>query len=362
MFRYRIYSQGVTGTTLSAVHEKSRVFNLTTPYAFEISDSLQVNSSSAVIRRNWYEMPHSVMFHHLHGENHLPAQGSLSALDFKEMIEWLQKRYTILNASKYMEKFRDGRLGDAEICLSLDDGLKCQYDIALPVLEELHIQAFFFVYSSAFFDEPDPLEIYRYFRTTYFSDIDAFYSLFFEVVASLRPEEYSVSRSIFQDSDYLSNFPFYSENDKWFRYLRDQFLVPEEYHQAMRNLMASSSFDIVHAKQVLWMTENEILDLDEKGHVIGLHSFTHPTQMSKLGKDVQHREYLSNYEHLSKLLGKPVRSMSHPCGDYNQTTLRILSELGIEIGFRSSMSVRGTLSPLEIPREDHANVFAEMRR
>ena len=179
--------------------------------------------------------------------------------------------------------------------------------------------------------------------------------MFFDVVAGLRPQEYSVSRSIFLGSDYLSNFPFYSENDKWFRYLRDQFLVPEEYEHSMNNLMASRSFDIAHAKQILWMTEREILDLDARGHVLGLHSFTHPTQMSKLGRDVQHREYLSNYEHLSNLLGRPVRSMSHPCGDYSQTTLGILSELGIEIGFRSSLSVKKILSPLEIPREDHAN-------
>lgn len=307
-------------------------------------------------------MTHSVMFHHLHGELHLPAQGSLSASEFHEMIEYLQKRYTVLDASTYIEKFQDGSLDGTDICLSLDDGLKCQYDIALPVLEALDIQAFFFVYSSAFTDEPDPLEIYRYFRTTYFSDIDEFYSLFFEVVAGLRPKEFSVSRSLFLDSDYLSSFPFYSQNDKWFRYLRDQFLAQEEYHDSMKHLMALKSFDLAHAKELLWMTENELLDLDARGHILGLHSFTHPTQMSKLGEEVQHLEYLSNLEHLSKLLGKSIRSMSHPCGDYSQTTLRILSELGIEIGFRSSMSVKEVFSALEIPREDHANVFAEMRK
>jgi peptidoglycan/xylan/chitin deacetylase (PgdA/CDA1 family) len=302
------------------------------------------------------------MFHHFHGENHLPAQGSLSSLDFKEMIEWLRQSHTILDATEYIDKFREGKLGENDICLSLDDGLKCQYDIALPVLEQLQIKAFFFAYSSAFGDEPDPLEIYRYFRTAYFSEIDEFYSLFFQVAAGLRPAEYSASRSRFLVSDYLSNFPFYSENDKWFRYLRDQFLAPEDYHHTMKKLMVSKNFDTSQAKQVLWMTEKEIIDLDARGHEIGLHSFTHPTQMSKLGKDRQQCEYLSNYEHLSNLLRKPVRSMSHPCGDYSQTTLGILSELGIEIGFRSSMSVKETLSPLEIPREDHANVLTEMRR
>ena len=53
--------------------------------------------------------------------------------------------------------------------------------------------------------------------------------------------------------------------------------------------------------------------------------------------------------------------MSHPCGDYNEITLEILKSMEIDIGFRSNMSIKEMRSPLEIPREDHANVFKEMR-
>ena len=52
--------------------------------------------------------------------------------------------------------------------------------------------------------------------------------------------------------------------------------------------------------------------------------------------------------------------MSHPCGEYNETTLPLLDSLGIKIGFRSNMSVRSIKSSLEIPREDHANVLKSM--
>ena len=54
--------------------------------------------------------------------------------------------------------------------------------------------------------------------------------------------------------------------------------------------------------------------------------------------------------------------MSHPCGDYNLDTLSLLKGMGIQIGFRSNMSVKEIKSPLEIPREDHANVFNEMKQ
>ena len=83
--------------------------------------------------------------------------------------------------------------------------------------------------------------------------------------------------------------------------------------------------------------------------------------MSKLSKSEQELEFQNNYDHLSGLIGKPIRAMSHPCGDYNEITLEILKSMKIDIGFRSSMSVKEIRSPLEIPREDHANVFKEMR-
>ena len=124
--------------------------------------------------------------------------------------------------------------------------------------------------------------------------------------------------------------------------------------------MDRKDFDVNVAKENLWMSEQDLVTTESKGHIIGLHSYSHPTQMSKLSKTEQELEYQKNYEHLSGLIGKPIKVMSHPCGDYNETTLEILKSMKIDIGFRSSMSVKEIRSPLEIPREDHTNVFKEM--
>ena len=312
--------------------------------------------------RKMHNITHSVMFHHFHNEHHLPAQGSLSSHDFIEMIDWLSKHYSILNASQYKINFQKGTLKDTDICLSFDDALKCQYDIAVPVMESLGIEAFFFVYSSAFSDNPDPLEIYRYFRCNYFENIDEFYKNFFEIVQKRNHEEFTSHYSKYLQLNYLSDFPFYSENDKWFRYLRDQYLGEKQYDEIMANLMVKKDFDINIARQSLWISEEELVITASKGHIIGLHSYSHPTQINKLNKKKQRLEYQKNYEHLSKLLGKHINVMSHPCGEYNEITLSVLKEMNIDIGFRSSMSVREICSPLEIPREDQANVFKEMHR
>ena len=305
---------------------------------------------------------HSVMFHHFHDEQHPPAQGSLSCSDFVQMIDFLNKHYSILNASEYKEHFTNGTLKETDICLSFDDGLKCQYDIAIPVMERLGIESFFFVYSSAFSENPSPLEIYRYFRTTCYEEINEFYEHFFEVVEQIDAAEFSFRHKKYSALNYLSKFPFYTENDKWFRYIRDQYLIGSQYNEIMCELMAIKDFDINLARQNLWMSNQDLVIAESKGHIVGLHSYSHPTQISKLTKTEQKLEYQRNYEHLSELIGKPINAMSHPCGNYSDITLGILQDMNIDIGFRSNMSVKEIRSPLEIPREDHANVFKEMHQ
>ena len=302
------------------------------------------------------------MFHHFHNENHLPAQGSLSSSDFIEMIEWLNANYSLINASEYEQKFQNKTLKSDDICLSFDDGLKCQYDIVVPVLRKFGLDAFFFIYSSIFTNNPDPLEIYRYFRTTEFGEIDDFYDQFNQAVKIKSSSNYLNHHSKYKKANYLSEFHFYTENDKWFRYLRDQYLTKDQYDEIMQNLMLQKSFDANKAKKDLWVSEQNLVDIDNQGHIIGLHSHTHPTKMSKLTRAQQLFEYQKNYEQLTQLIGKPIKAMSHPCGDYNENTLNILSELKITIGFRSNMSVQSIQSRFEIPREDHANILKRMNK
>jgi peptidoglycan/xylan/chitin deacetylase (PgdA/CDA1 family) len=233
----------------------------------------------------------------------------------------------------------------------------------MPVLEEHNINAFFFVYSSAFSGTPDFLEIFRYFRTTEFDGVDGFYNHFFDNLIQKDEVEYFSHQRQYESLNYLSAFPFYTEHDKWFRYLRDQYLGTEKYNDVMFELMSEKQFDIGEAKQVLWMTENQLVAIYQKGHTVGLHSYSHPMQMSKLPRNKQLMEYEQNLAHLSRILkSSEITSMSHPCGDYSSDTLSILQGMGIKIGFRSNMGVKEIRSPLEISREDHANVFKEMQQ
>ncbi len=304
---------------------------------------------------------HAIMFHHFHGSNHPRVQGSISGDEFEEIIGWLSATYNLVSSETYCNRLVREALNPNDICLTFDDALLCQIDVAVPILKKRGIKAFFFIYSSPFLGHPDPLEIYRYFRTVEFPSIDEFYTEFINVAQLHYRSAICDGIKSYEPLTFLKHFPFYSENDKLFRYLRDQILSKEEYGTVMRYLMNLRQFDEKKASARLWMNDDNLKQLRDDGHIIGLHSYSHPTMLHKMTDGEQNEEYKKNFDHLYSVLGHKPFAMSHPCGNYSHATLSILKSLGIIIGFRSSNSIKVIRSPLEIPRDDHANILSKLR-
>jgi peptidoglycan/xylan/chitin deacetylase (PgdA/CDA1 family) len=304
-----------------------------------------------------------VMFHHFHSSAHPKGQGAISQDDFVNMIEHLMDKNTILDAEVYHQRALDTSLLDSEICLTFDDALLSQIDVAVPVLKEKNIRAFFFVYSSAFSGEPDPLEIFRYFRTTIFNSFEDFFHEFKLLTEKhvLKSQSSELS-NLLPGHEYLSDFPFYTLEDRQFRFIRDQVLTKKEYHSIMKSMMLSFNFSTSEVASKVFMTRDHLRMLSSEGHQIGLHSHSHPTLMHTLSKRDQLSEYEQNSSFIKSISGAAPTTMSHPCGNYSDETLEILKSLGVTLGFRSNRSVETIGSTLEVPREDHANILAAMQK
>jgi len=156
-------------------------------------------------------------------------------------------------------------------------------------------------------------------------------------------------------------YPFYTAADRRFRYARDEILGPARYHATMDRMIRAAGVDIPAVARALWMTPEHLRHLHHAGHVVGLHSHTHPTRLERLTPADQHREYAANHAALTRILGRAPVTMSHPCNSYTADTLTLLRTLGIRLGFRANMAPVASATELELPREDHANVLATMR-
>ena len=305
---------------------------------------------------------HAIMFHHFHNSVHPSGQGSIDGQTFHKMIRWLKKNYNLLSAEAFYDKAINRKLIDRDISLSFDDALLCQYDIALPILEEENIKAFFFIYSAPLKGKAENLEVFRYFRCVNYKSTEKFYIDFFQVVKNDFTKIYNEGANNFDQDSFLIEYPFYSSEDKWFRYIRDFLLNKNDYENVMFKIMKKRKFNYKEILKQLWMSELNIRKLSQNNHVIGLHSYNHPTMINMLTESKQEEEYRMNKAHLEEIIyPQTIKTMSHPCGRYNKATLKVLKKLDIKLGFKSNITVKSTVkSLLEIPREDHSNILKYM--
>lgn len=301
------------------------------------------------------QCPFGVMFHHFHDNGlHPSVQGSISAGDFLEILNILRNEgFRILSADSFFDGVKNGCLEQTDVCLSFDDALKCQADIALPVLESLNLRAFYFVNSRAVRNRFDTLEIFRNFRTTCFNEIEFFYEKFFVSAAELLGKRLNDVSIEVDRKGYLSAFSFYSFNDRMFRYFRDKLLTNSQYESVMFSMMELEGFKVESYKD-LWVNVDDLRVIHDSGHLIGLHSDSHPNDMGALSREEQLVEYRLNIEFLSSVGVFGARcSMSHPFGRYSDDSLSVLKELKVELGFRSDTAIIHDRSDLELPRVDH---------
>ena len=137
-------------------------------------------------------------------------------------------------------------------------------------------------------------------------------------------------------------FPYYSIGDIKFRLIRDNFIKKEEYEKTMQILMEQKKFNPKEFYKKLFFDKNDLVNLDNLGHSIGLHSHSHSTLIEKLSYEEQKIEYEKCLSIISKIINKSekdIKFMSHPCGSYNNDTLKILKDLGIELGFKQIMTI-----------------------
>ncbi len=295
------------------------------------------------------------MFHHFTDHYHPKGQGAINASQFESILKYYIKNFNLLSANDWHRKALEKKLLSIDCCITFDDTLLCQYDVAIPILKKFNLKAYWFISTSLLEGNGGELEIYRYFRTLYFKNIHDFYSEFEDNIRHSPYFELYKKNILLMNKNYLSEFPFYSDEDKKFRFTRDQILEGDKYFELMNLMIEKRGISLLDLRRKLWMTNEMIKELFLDEHKIGLHSHSHPTKLASLSIHDQKSEYQVNKIKLEKIIGKDIDSMSHPCNSYDSHTLKILRELNIKIGFCSNMS-KSYSNELEFPREDHANI------
>ena len=291
----------------------------------------------------------SIMFHDFMKDNSVGTQGAVSEENFYKIIDFCNTdkisnpHIIIENTKKNLEK---------SLFLTFDDGLLSQFDIALQILEERNIKGLFFVHSKPLIGEYDIHQITRNFKNTkHFDTVDEFNSLLIEVLKStFSDKEKSKIEKDFRESKYLDEYNFYSESDRELRYIRDFKVTLEQYQDSILSLMNEKGINIEDLIEQTYMNKKMLKEVAEKGHVIGLHSHSHPTNLARMTEEEQYFELNTNSEILEEIIGYKPKAISYPSNSYNQFTIEVLKKLKVNYGFRANDQIN--LDPYELARID----------
>lgn len=299
---------------------------------------------------------HGLMFHRFRARGNAPAPaGSISAEEFEGILVSCGLE-NFLTPDEWMWRLAAGKLEPHHRCVTFDDGLRSQLEVALPVLNAYGLKAFWFIYSCVFFGEPVKGEIYSHVIERV-GGSDA-------IVERLR----AAAPELFDrmDQPALERYsqairaaaPFYSESDVVFRFLRNSPVTRESLDAGMKKVMEDHGCSTASLAAELWMENDDLKALSAAGHHVGLHSYSHPYAMASLSREEQRREYETNLEHIASVCQVRPRAASHPLNSYNSDSLAVLSALNIECAFRANLqSPSEGQAKLELPREDCANLL-----
>ncbi len=304
--------------------------------------------------------PVGIMFHNFHDEKFFKKSlGSISSSELKKIINKFGKK-NIVDPKKFILNFISKKPKNNFCCLTFDDGLKSQIKIALPVLKKKKIKAFFFIPTSIITNQPNLMELYRYFRDNYFKGFDDFYESFLFFLKKVKKKNnlnFFLKKKEKLINKRKKNYPFYSIKEIQFRIIRDIYLNKKVYEKIMLAMFKFKNFNHKNFLKKFYINTRDIKRIEKEGHAIGLHTHNHPMLLEKLSYSEQKSEFLKNLRILRKIIDQKIISASFPTGSYNIDTINILNNLKIEICFRdNNKSIKLMNKNFEIPRVNHSEV------
>jgi len=304
---------------------------------------------------------HGIVFHRFHQKGkRSTAVGSINQDELEKILKFIGIK-NIITPNQWIEKIKRKSFKKNDICLTFDDGLKSQYDYALPILEKYNLKAFFFIYSSVFSEQIDDNEFYNRLIFEKFKDSKRFTKKFLEISG--------LGLNIFKTKKYFNYHlntkkfsSFYSEDEIKYRYVRNFYLSRLELKSIMTKIFKLKRVDFIKARS-LWISIDELKELSNLGHTIGMHSETHDLNFKGLPLVKQKKEYKSNFNFIYRTTKQKPLSMSHPLGSYNKNTLKILKQMKIICGFRATFCSASKInnSNLEIARQDPVHILKTLK-
>ena len=291
-----------------------------------------------------------VMYHYVRDfDSEAPNFKNLTVDQFKKQLQFFKDNYGFITRERFLECIEVGSWWGNGVVLSFDDGFKDHYTNVLPLLEDLGLWGLFYV-SSDHYHNKSCLNVHKVHHLLGRHDpkiiLDASLSL---VDSSMLNEDkiQEFDAEIYKDQKL-------STDERSVKRLFNYYLK-DEHKTKLLSEVCSNYFDEQELHDSLYLTKDELVDIENQGSIVGSHTATHPV-LSTLSYADQEEEIGSSFSFLDSFLDMKVRSFCYPYGgrsSYNKDTLAILQKLNTHHAFLvGNETFDKVSSPYELTRVD----------
>jgi peptidoglycan/xylan/chitin deacetylase (PgdA/CDA1 family) len=244
--------------------------------------------------------------------------------------------------------------------LTFDDGFKQHFDNVFPVLKDYGVQASFFVPTMAIETGKSPVvEKQRLLQYNLFSSYKEFLIIFCKLARSVSKSKvinflYPNIDNIQSCQTYLQEYEFYSNEERYFRMIRNEHLTMKEFSEII-NIMFSRFYN--SDKKFIdeyYLSSSDLKIMSNNGMIIGGHSHSHPF-LNKLSVENIQKEIERGVAYLSKTINKKINSFAYPYGAFNDDVINCMRKNNMDYAFDTR--TEGASSRYNLRRNDAADFF-----
>jgi peptidoglycan/xylan/chitin deacetylase (PgdA/CDA1 family) len=306
----------------------------------------------------------AVLMYHRIADNPIDPWGlAVAPAAFEEHLIVLKKRRLVLPLTEFGRLHGIGRLPQAAVAITFDDGYACNARVALPLLHRHAVPATFFVatglISSAEEFWWDALQ--RIVDQT----TEASLELPLEGGGRRRSVSLGPPQSFDEASQWNAMLP--AKNARQSAYLEMWRVLRGLSDRARRNGVASLHLQSRVPAQA--RATHRIMTTDELGAAaksdfveIGAHSVTHPA-LSALSRTEQQQEVQESRAFCQRLTGRTATAFAYPYGDFSDETVGVVKDAGLSIACSTvPHTVTRRSDSLRLPRLQVLNWTGEQLR
>lgn len=267
-----------------------------------------------------------IMYHYVRESKNskFPNIKSLELNDFKDQLNYLKKKYKILNYQEFLHYSEQKKIPKNSCMLTFDDGYKDHIKYVLPELKKRNISGFFFPSAKTIMENSIlDINILHIIQSKALSEKDLVKDLNFLLIKNnfLEKEIKYFQKNYFYNGRYDS---------KYIRYFKE----------VLQNMKLSSKknkiLDILFKKYVkieineladsIYLSCKDIKELINNKMYVGGHGYDH-VRLGRLDDKDQEKEIEKTIKFL-KFIKAPTKNwlMCYPYGSYNLKTIEILKK------------------------------------